>query len=177
MWWVFYTSLLDPKSGKNRTSNWFHKLARSPHWYHYTHINTHTHPYLYCWWSFVLRVLAMNLSASFSRFLEYSVSISDFFLKKSCRSWSSWTRISVCCSRHRCCSTNWVRTSTQEEAQNKDGELERCCFITGFKHLNHLKLHRTFSCLLGLVLLTDILKEIIFSQQHNNMIPKMYLPH
>lgn len=75
--------------------------------------------YLYCWWSLVLRVLAMNLSASFSRFLEYSVSISAFFLKKSCRSCSSCTLISVCCSRHRCCSTSWARTSTHRYTHNQ----------------------------------------------------------
>lgn len=73
--------------------------------------------YLYCWWSLVLRVLAMNLSASFSRFLEYSISISDFFLKKSCRSWRSCTLISVCWSRHFCCSTSWARISENTETQ------------------------------------------------------------
>lgn len=75
-------------------------------------------PYLYCWWSLVLRVFAIKRSASFSRFLEYSVSISAFFLKKSWRSCSSWTRISVCWSRHFCCSTSWARIS----AETQDGE-------------------------------------------------------
>lgn len=69
--------------------------------------------YLYCWWSLVLLVFAMNLSANFSRFREYSVSISAFFRKKSCRSCRSWTRISVCCSRHFCCSTSWARISKE----------------------------------------------------------------
>lgn len=70
-----------------------------------------TDPYLYCWWSLVLRVFAMKRSASFSRFLEYSISISDFFLKKSWRSCSSWTLMSVCWSKHFCCSTSWARIS------------------------------------------------------------------
>ena len=72
-------------------------------------------PYLYCWWSLVLRVLAMKRSASFSRFLEYSISISDFFRKKSWRSCSSWTLMSVCWSRHFCCSTSWARISEETE--------------------------------------------------------------
>lgn len=70
-----------------------------------------TDAYLYCWWSLVLRVLAMKRSASFSRFLEYSISISDFFLKKSWRSCSSWTLMSVCWSKHFCCSTSCARIS------------------------------------------------------------------
>lgn len=70
-----------------------------------------TDAYLYCWWSLVLRVFAMKRSASFSRFLEYSISISDFFLKKSWRSCSSWTLMSVCWSKHFCCSTSWARIS------------------------------------------------------------------
>lgn len=82
-------------------------------------------PYLYCWWSLVLLVLAMNLSASFSRFREYSVSISAFFRKKSCRSWSSWTRISVCCSRHFCCSTSWARISKERRGREENPEGER----------------------------------------------------
>jgi len=79
-----------------------------------THTHTHAHTtstHLYCWWSLVLRVLAINRSASFSKLREYSLSISAFFLKKSCRSWRSWTLMSVCCSRHFCCSTNWDRIS------------------------------------------------------------------
>ena len=87
--------------------------------YSMSYAHTHTSSYLYCWWSLVLRVLAMNLSASFSRFLEYSVSISAFFLKKSCRSCSSCTLISVCCSKHRCCSTSWARTSTHRYTYNQ----------------------------------------------------------
>lgn len=70
--------------------------------------------YLYCWWSLVLLVFAMNLSASFSRFREYSISISDFLRKKSCRSWRSCTLISVCCSRHFCCSMSWARISNEK---------------------------------------------------------------
>lgn len=55
----------------------------------------------------------MNLSANFSRFREYSISISDFLRKKSCRSWRSCTLISVCCSRHFCCSMSWARISNK----------------------------------------------------------------
>lgn len=55
----------------------------------------------------------MNLSANFSRFREYSISISDFLRKKSCRSWRSCTLISVCCSRHFCCSMSWARISNE----------------------------------------------------------------
>ena len=79
----------------------------------------HTCTYLYCWWSLVLRVFAMKRSASFSRFLEYSISISDFFLKKSCRSWRSCTLISVCWSRHFCCSTSWARISEDTDRHNQ----------------------------------------------------------
>lgn len=74
-----------------------------------THI---TH--LYCWWSLVLLVLAMKRSASFSKLREYSISISDFLRKKSWRSCRSWTLISVCCSRHFCCSTSWARISGEK---------------------------------------------------------------
>lgn len=55
----------------------------------------------------------MNLSANFSKFREYSISISDFLRKKSCRSWRSCTLISVCCSRHFCCSMSWARISNE----------------------------------------------------------------
>lgn len=78
-----------------------------------------TDAYLYCWWSLVLRVFAMKRSASFSRFLEYSISISDFFLKKSWRSCSSWTLMSVCWSKHFCCSTSWARISGRTQGRKQ----------------------------------------------------------
>lgn len=81
-------------------------------------------PHLYCWWSLVLRVFAIKRSASFSRFLEYSISISAFFLKKSWRSCSSWTLISVCWSRHFCCSTSWARISEETQQVNKQVRTE-----------------------------------------------------
>lgn len=81
--------------------------------------------YLYCWWSLVLRVFAMKRSASFSRFLEYSISISAFFLKKSWRSCSSWTLISVCWSRHFCCSTSCARISEKTREESKQIRMEQ----------------------------------------------------
>lgn len=82
-----------------------------------THKNKHS-THLYCWWSLVLLVLAMKRSASFSRLREYSISISDFLRKKSWRSCRSWTLISVCCSRHFCCSTSWARISAHRQKKN-----------------------------------------------------------
>lgn len=62
-------------------------------------------PYLN-WCSLELRILEENRSASFSRLLEYSSSISAFLRKNSCRSCSSCRRDSDCCSRHLNCSTS-----------------------------------------------------------------------
>lgn len=69
------------------------------------------HAYLNWWCSLELRILEENLSASFSRFLEYSNSISAFLRKNSWRSCRSCNRDSDCCSKHLNCSTNWVRIS------------------------------------------------------------------
>lgn len=78
----------------------------------------------------------MNLSANFSRFREYSISISDFLRKKSCRSWRSCTLISVCCSRHFCCSTSWARISKKR----------RTCHSSQWKQMRteHYQLNQIF---------------------------------
>lgn len=63
------------------------------------------------WCSRELRILEEKRSASFSRLREYSSSISAFLRKNSCKSCSSCSRDSDCCSRHLNCSTSCVRIS------------------------------------------------------------------
>ncbi len=101
------------------------------------------HTHLYCWWSLVLLVLAMKRSASFSRLREYSISISDFLRKKSWRSWRSWTLMSVCCSRHFCCSTSWARISEQKHPNMV------CCKSLSIEIPNGVKKSHQFNCFNG----------------------------
>lgn len=63
------------------------------------------------WCSRELRILEEKRSASFSRLREYSNSISAFLRKNSCKSCSSCSRDSDCCSRHLNCSTSCMRIS------------------------------------------------------------------
>lgn len=80
------------------------------------------------WCSLELRILEEKRSASFSRLLEYSSSISAFLRKNSCRSCSSCRRDSDCCSRHLNCSTSWVRISarTQKRGRRKYVSNKHC---------------------------------------------------